>query len=436
VKHTRAATRSLLTAVCLAGLVGLSTVTPAFAGGTVASGASACSDEELAHRAYSVMLASNDLYVFDTLPSLRVRAHVDGLRMPAGVAVGDHGRRLYVGEWGSGNIRVLDACSLTTVAALPVGGYNYVTQSGGRYLYVAVLGRGISVIDTTSDTIARTFTVVGLDGAVGLAPDGHAIYALTPLGIEPLDPMTGKQIAPTIPTGTRVPTWDAPSPDGRRLYTADTGGDSLSVIDLAAGRITKTADLPLQTTPIVNAVSPNGSQVWMANGAPSHGVTVFASDGSLIKVIATEGLSPGISFSRDGAYAYVLDGGKGCDVAGLGAVNLVIAADGVCNSGAVRIFRTSTLTQVGSDIPVGKMPSSLALVFDPVADTGQLSAARGGATKMATKSEGEPARVRSGHELAATGGVEPGAVGVFVVAGALLLWATVTRRRSSAATPR
>jgi DNA-binding beta-propeller fold protein YncE len=342
-------------------VVALSSGVTVAIGGAAAAAPLGCGDTGPGGRAYSVMFSSNDLYVFDTAPQLHVTRVVGGLNRPGGIAVGDGGRKLYIGEWGSGSVVVLDACTFTRIGSFPVGAYNYITQSHGRFLYTAVLGKGVSVIDTATDTIVREIPVPGLDGSIGVSPSGDKLYVITPVGVLTLDPSTGQQLAPIIPTGGLVPTWVESSPDGARLYLADTAGDGMSVVDPAVGGVVSTSGLPTLTTPVLDAVKPDdGSQVWMANGAPSHGITVYAADGSLIRVIPTRGMSPGMSFSPDGKYAYVLETGDNCDLGGIGFVNLVRAASGDCPDGYVRVYDTETLTQVGDPIQVGGVPSSLA----------------------------------------------------------------------------
>jgi YVTN family beta-propeller protein len=63
------------------------------------------------------------------------------------------------------------------------------------------------------------------------------------------------------------------SPDGRRAYTADSGSDSVSVIDTAANR---TVGQPIKVGgyPVWVAVSPDGHRAYAAN-AGSASVSVI-----------------------------------------------------------------------------------------------------------------------------------------------------------------
>jgi YVTN family beta-propeller protein len=182
----------------------------------------------------------------------------------------------------------------------------------------------------------------------------------TLFGIEVLDSATGQQAAPTISIGG-LPTWIITSPDGTRLYTANTAGGSLSVIDAATGHLTATTSLPSGAAPLIVAARPgDGSQVWMANSDESAGVTVFSADGALLKTIPTVGGSIGVNLSPDGRYAYVLDSGAGCNIADNGVLTLILAFLGGCpGPGDIRVLRTSDFTQAGPPIPAGSLPAGL-----------------------------------------------------------------------------
>jgi YVTN family beta-propeller protein len=146
--------------------------------GGLASPAGTCTSARLSDRAYTVDFGSNDLRVFDGSPRLHAVQVIDGLKTPAAMAVGSGGRDLYIDEWGSNSVLVMDACTLRPVASIPVGGLNVITyiaaggRSDGRYMYVGVIGYGVRVIDTTTNTIARQFPVSSLIGAIAVSPDG------------------------------------------------------------------------------------------------------------------------------------------------------------------------------------------------------------------------------------------------------------------------
>lgn len=332
-----------------------------------ASAPATCSSAQFASQAYAFTASSSSgwLYVLDAKPYPHVVKVVTGsdagFKQPGAATIGDGGKYLYVDDFGTGTVVVLDACTLKAVTSIDVGGTSYTSiipaaGSLGRYLYVTLPLSGIDVIDTTTNAIVRTYSVPTLTGKVVISPDGSKLYAPTTSSIEVLDAATGQQAAPAIPL-SGLPTWDDISPDGKTLYTANTLGDSLSVVNLTTSKVT-TTQLPTGTTPVVVTVKPaDGSQVWMADGAASRGMTVFAPDGALEKSIATPGAGVGINFSPDGKYAYAQDMGAGCNLANNGLLTLVLALLGGCTApGEIIPYRTSNFTQAAPTIKVNGVP--------------------------------------------------------------------------------
>jgi YVTN family beta-propeller protein len=334
---------------------------------TPASGTTSCSAAALASRSYSPMYDDNTLQVFAG-DNLQTIATVGGLRTPAEMVTSGDGRTLYVDDWGSGSLRVMNACTFQTIALIPVGGFSiatYISGSDGslssRYMYVSSLAdEDVNVVDTWTNTIVRRYFVPGIAG-VQLSPDGSRLYAVTAEGVFTFDPMTGQQLAPFLFTGALVPTWMTATPDGSRLYLADTGSDRISVVDAHTMKITKTIELPFGTTPITVSVTPDGKEVWVADGASSEGAVVISTvTDSVIKVIPTNGMALAITFNRTGSYAYIAEGGPNSDNAHLGALFLVLAALAlVRGDGDIRIMNTTTLQQVGPVVATGQVPGNV-----------------------------------------------------------------------------
>lgn len=369
VRHTgRVVVCALAVAVAFTGLV-VSTAGSVQASAQPVPPASAesCSAATLASRSYSPMYDDNTLQVFEG-DNLQTIATVGGLRTPAEMVTSGDGRTLYVDDWGSGSLRVMNACNFQTIALLPVGGFSiatYISGSNGslgsRYMYVSSLAdEDVNVVDTWTNTIVRRYLVPGIAG-VQLSPDGSRLYAVTAEGVFTFDPMTGKQLAPFLFTGTLVPTWMTATPDGSKLYLADTGSDRISVVDAHTMKITKTIALPFGTTPITVSVTPDGKEVWVANGASSEGAVVISTvTDSVIKVIPTNGMALAITFNRSGSYAYIAEGGPNSDNAHLGVLFLVLAALAlVRGDGDIRIMDTTTLQQVGPVVATGQVPGNV-----------------------------------------------------------------------------
>ena len=237
--------------------------------------ADSCSAATLASRSYSPMYDDNTLQVFSG-DNLQTVGTVSGLSTPAEMVTSGDGRTLYIDDWGTGSLRVMNSCTFQTIALLPVGGFSiasYISgpdgSLGSRYMFVSSLAdEDVNVVDTWTNTIVRTYPVPGIAG-VQLSPDGSRLYAVTAEGVFTFDPMTGQQLAPFLFTGTLVPTWMTATPDGSKLYLADTASDRISVVNADTMTITKTIQLPFGSTPITVSVTPDGKEVWVADGASS-----------------------------------------------------------------------------------------------------------------------------------------------------------------------
>jgi YVTN family beta-propeller protein len=368
-RQTRRVAVCALAAAMAVAIVVVSTTGSAQASAQPAAPASAepCSAATLASRSYSPMYDDNTLQVFSG-QGLHTVGTVGGLSTPAEMVTSGDGRTLYIDDWGTGSLRVMDACTLRTIALIPVGGFSIATyiagsdgSLGGRYVYVSSLAdEDVNVVDTWTNTIVRRYFVPGIAG-VQLSPKGSRLYAVTAEGVFTFNPMTGQQVAPFLFTGALVPTWMTATPDGSKLYLADTGSDRISVVNAQTMKITKNIELPFGSTPITVSVTPDGKEVWVADGASSDGAVVISTaTDSVIKVIPTNGMALAITFSGDGSYAYIAEGGPNSDNAHLGALFLVLAALAlVRGDGDIRIMDTTTLQQVGPVVATGQVPGDV-----------------------------------------------------------------------------
>jgi YVTN family beta-propeller protein len=361
-------------AVALLALVSASLPSPTASAAASSPSSSAGSAQQcpsgtsLADRAYSPMYGDGSLHIFTTRPQLTPVATVGGLSSPGELVTSGDGRFLYINDWGSSSIRVFDTCTLQYVATIPVGSFSISTYlpangttSDGRYLYVAsTTSADISVIDTSTNTVVKRYLVPGIVNGQ-LSPDGRRLYALTALGVLTLNPSTGQQVAPFLSTGALVPTWMTASADGSTLYLADTVASAVTVVNAATMTVIKTIQLPAGTTPIVDKVSPDGSQVWVANGASSDGIVVISTaTNQITKVIPTNGTALYVSFSPDSSLAYISEAGAESDNSGLGLLALLLGVLKLpMQNGDIRVVSTSNFQQAGATLPTGPFPDDL-----------------------------------------------------------------------------
>lgn len=121
---------------------------------------------DLAHRAYVVSHASDELFVFDH-QTLEVVGSVDTNVVPGRVNANHmafvlpDASKVYVSATDANHLVVLDAASLERIATLPVGAHNTHLAFDAEREELWVMNEdddSISIVDTRTDTVARTLT--------------------------------------------------------------------------------------------------------------------------------------------------------------------------------------------------------------------------------------------------------------------------------------
>lgn len=154
---------------------------------------------------------------------------------PVAVAVTPDGHAVYVTNDASNKVSVLDTDTGAVTASIPVGEYPGAGQypqavtitPDGRYAYVASPQIGaVTVIDTSSLTLVSR---IGMSGFMVVPAAGRHAYLLGSGGLSVIDTSTNT-VTRTVPTDLR-PTSGAVSRDGRRLYLADSADGTVTIVD-------------------------------------------------------------------------------------------------------------------------------------------------------------------------------------------------------------
>jgi YVTN family beta-propeller protein len=154
-----------------------------------------------------------------------------------------------------------------------------------------------------------------VSNGVAVTPDGRKVYVANSgsNNVFVIDTATNAVIGSPIPVGL-FPSGVAVTPDGRKVYVANRDSDNVSVIDTKrekkrrqgpggrqgrdvseadAGAATNTviATIPVGSSPIGVAVTPDGSKVYVANSG-SNNVFVIDTATNAVLAVVSVGIQP------------------------------------------------------------------------------------------------------------------------------------------------
>ena len=216
------------------------------------------------------------------------------------------------------NLAIVDLKTFAVAARVPVGTgpHEIVTSTDGTLAFAAnygdgpAIGQTISVIDLATQKELRRFDVSPLRRPHGLAfADGKLYFTSeTSRLVARYDPASN-QIDWMIGTGQTSTHMMHATTDGRTLYTANIGGNSISIIERGASPTTaNVTTIPVGRGPEGFDVSPNGKELWAAH-SQDGGISVI--DLATRKVVATIDAktkrSNRLKFTTDGARVLVTD---------------------------------------------------------------------------------------------------------------------------------
>jgi YVTN family beta-propeller protein len=173
---------------------------------------------------------------------------------------------------------------------------------------------------------------------VAVAPDGSKVYVANggASTVSVIATASNTVIGSPIPVGLD-PRGVAVAPDGSKVYVANSGSNTVSVIDTATNTVTG-SPISVGKDPGGVAVIPDGSKVYVANLSDGT-VSVIATASNTVIDTITVGASPlGVAVTPDGSAAYVANAGSGF------------------GSGTVSVIATATNT-VTATIPAGNNPT-------------------------------------------------------------------------------
>jgi YVTN family beta-propeller protein len=227
-----------------------------------------------------------------------------------------------------------------------------------------------SVIDSATHKVVATVRVGASPAQMAVSPDRRSVYiANTGSNTVSVLNTDDDTIARTIALLPRSKPVDvAASPNGRYLYTADGGSNRVSVIDIRARRVV--ASVRVGTQPLSVATAPDGRTVYAANSGSGDVSVIDARTNRVVRTIRTGRFPSGVAVTPDGASLYVTNEPSGVTIidAGNGTVaarlpeaspfSVAISPDGdrayVTSLGPGRVTAIDTGThRVSSTVSVG-----------------------------------------------------------------------------------
>ncbi len=223
---------------------------------------------------------------------------------PVGVAVNPTTNRIYVNNfsWGSGSVSVIDGATNTEIdtdadpgngiTRIPVGDRPHLVAVNTitNRVYVANWGTNdVSVIDGASNTVVATIPVGTYPIGVAINPTTNRIYVsnsfLDISDVSVIDGTTNTEIDTDGDPGngiTRIPVGSGPAglsanPTTNRVYVANTQSDDVSVIDQASNTVVYTVSVG--NRPYGVGVNPTTNRIYVTN-VDSGSVTVMEETGS------------------------------------------------------------------------------------------------------------------------------------------------------------
>ncbi len=212
---------------------------------------------------------------------------------------------------------IVDPSTGVVTGAVPVGQapHELVTSDDGKWAFASNYGTGpapgrtISMIDVAAKKELRRIDVSPLERPHGLAFAGGKLYFTAEANrtIARYDPAADK-IDWTFETGQNATHMILITRDQKTIFTANIASDSISAIERDAQGAWKQTIIPVGKGPEGNDLTPDETQLWVAN---SQGASVSIVDVASKKVVGTIDIgtkrSNRIKFTRDGRFALVSD---------------------------------------------------------------------------------------------------------------------------------
>jgi YVTN family beta-propeller protein len=277
--------------------------------------------------------AGDNVHVIDPATN-RVVGVIEDIEVPHGVTIAPDGRRIYITDESLSTLDVVDAKTLKVTRRIPLSGRpnNVAVGKDGAHVYVGIAQApgAVDVIDTATLANVKSIPVKGAIHNVYVTPDGR--YAVA--GSIPARTIS------VIDTSTNTVAWTLEMSAGIRpmTFTWNTDGSTkeiivqlsefhgFAVVDFAARKEVHRVTLPdppgqqkepqgIQGGPSHGlAITPDGKTLWATSKLYDYVAAYSLPDYKLLKVVPVGLLPEWLTIPPDGRSLYVAVAGKDATV--------------------------------------------------------------------------------------------------------------------------
>ncbi|WP_170299090.1 putative Ig domain-containing protein [Larkinella terrae] len=224
-------------------------------------------------RIYVANFLSNNVTVIDAITQT-VLTTIEGVDSPTGLNVTPDGTQVYVANFNTSTVSVIDVATNKVTATIPVEGEpngGVVMSPDGKRVYFALQNLGnpaypysVAVIDVATQTSIATIPVNGGAGAICITPDGTRLYTSTISTdkVTVINTATNTVLTTieTVPDGYGLQFSMCASLDGQRIYVS-VNPKRVTVIDVATNTVSGKIDFE-PFSPAGLGITPDGSKIY------------------------------------------------------------------------------------------------------------------------------------------------------------------------------
>ncbi len=253
-----------------------------------------------AENEFNTMTQNENLFSF---PTLTARGSVGNWAVLIVGIVSLLGSALRAQESGINAAPVNTVIGTVNVGSEPFG---VVVSPNNQFVYAANYGgASVSVIDAATNTVQTTISVDRNPAELAISSDGSKLYVTNekaPGTVTVVDLANGNSTHTITGLGTNA-YGVALTPDGKQLWVANSGGNTVNVIDTSNHSVV--SSIVVGTRPAFIAFTPDGEKAYVTC---NHRVFVINAARRTVKTSIQVGNLPlGIAITPTGTTAYIVD---------------------------------------------------------------------------------------------------------------------------------